>query len=124
MILCTRPLRDGIKSNGKFAIFTRLKIDIETPPSPYLKSNFSSNLASAKQDPLIKNNMILCTRPLRDGIKSNGKFAIFTRLKIDIETPPSPYLKSNFSKVSDMEISIFSPNFSEIYCFHPPSPYL
>ncbi len=31
-------LRDGIKSYGTFAIFTRLKIDLETPPppSPYL----------------------------------------------------------------------------------------
>ncbi len=27
-----KPLRDGIKSYCKFAIFTRLKIDFETPP--------------------------------------------------------------------------------------------
>ena len=30
------PLRSDIKSSGKFAIFRRLKIDPETPPSPYL----------------------------------------------------------------------------------------
>ena len=33
--LTYRPLlRNGIKSYGKFAIFTRLKIDLETPPLP------------------------------------------------------------------------------------------
>ena len=46
---------------------------------------------------------------IRDGIKRYGKFVIFTRLKIDLEKPPPP---------------IFSPNFSEICPFHPPSPYL
>ena len=34
--LILERVRDGIKSYGKFAIFTRLKIDLETAPSAYL----------------------------------------------------------------------------------------